>query len=496
MLFPLTNDSRHCYINGKWREGRGESLEVLNPSTNESLFTLGAASAQDVDDAVSAAWQAFRRGPWSSLTGIEKAKLLNSLAALIRDNLEGLAELEAKNTGIPIRQSRFEVESAAGHIEYFAGLAGKVEGMSTPVPGNRFAYTIREPLGVIGQSVPWNSPLKLMARGCAATLAAGNTLVIKPSAVACTTVLMFGKLIEQAGFPVGVVNIVPGPGRTTGAALVAHPGVRKLVFIGGTEGGREVLRAASENITPVLIELGGKGPIIVCEDVDIDEAVKGVISQAFARQGEVCFAGTRLFLPGSMHDTFVERLAAKLAAMKVGDAMDESTDMGPLISKQHLASVMKHIENAKSEGAKLVGDGGQLISGTKGNFMTPGLLVGASQDMRIAREEVFGPIIPVIPYSDIEEAIAMANATEYGLASYVWANDIRKAHTIAAKMESGNVFVNTYRYSSEVPFGGSKRSGYGREHGMEALREHTQVKTILIGLDRWHDAVMDRDSAA
>lgn len=244
----------------------------------------------------------------------------------------------------------------------------------------------------------------------------------------------------------------------------------------------------------MLIELGGKGPIIVCDDVDIEEAVSGVVSQAFARQGEVCFAGTRLFLPDSMHDEFVNRLAAKLAAMTVGDAMEEGADIGPLISKKQLQFVAQHIADAKKEGAHLVGEGGQIVEGASGNFMTPGLFVGATQSMWIAREEVFGPVIPVIRYKDVGDAVVQANSVDYGLASYVWSNDIRRAHSIAARMESGHVFVNTYRYSSEVSFGGYKRSGYGREHGLEALREHTQVKTILVGLDRWNDEVLEKEA--
>lgn len=496
MHFPLVNDARQLMIDGDWREGRGEELEVLNPSTNQRLFQLVAASTADVDDAVRAAWKAFRIGPWSRMSGADRTRLLNNLAGLIRENSEALSELEALNTGIPIRQSRFEVESAARHIEYFAGLAGKVEGSATPLPDGRFAYTVREPLGVIGQSVPWNSPLKLMARGCAATLACGNTLVIKPSALACASVLHFGKLVEAAGFPRGVVNVVPGPGSTTGDALVKHPDIRKIVFIGGREGGKGVLRAAAENITPVLIELGGKGPIIVCEDVDIDEAVRGVVSQAFARQGEVCFAGTRLFLPKSIHDKFVDHLAEKTAAMKVGDAKDDSTDVGPLITRGQLASVSEHINKAKQEGAKLFSGGEALNGSLKGNFISPAILTGAKQGMLVTREEVFGPVLSVMKYDDLSEAIAQANATEYGLASYVWTSDIRRAHRVANAMESGNVFINTYRYSSEVPFGGYKRSGYGREHGLEALREHTQVKSVLIGLDTWHDEVLERQAGA
>ena len=492
MTFPLANDLAQLCIDGNWREGSGTPIDVLNPSSNERLFRLLPATDKEVDEAVQAAWRAFRKGEWPKLPGLARGQLLLQLASRIRENTEYLAKLESLNTGIPIRQSRFEVESAARHVEYFAGLAGKVEGSATPLDDNRFVYTIREPLGVIGQSVPWNSPLKLMARGCAATLACGNTLVIKPSVLSCASVLYFGKLVEEAGFPRGVVNIVPGPGSSTGAALIRHPDVRKVVFIGGRDGGREVLAAASQNITPVLIELGGKGPIIVCADVEVEEAVEGVISQAFARSGEVCFAGTRLFIASSIHDKFVARLIERTEAMTVGDALNEDTDIGPLISRSHLNSVAEHVERAVGEGVKIETGGAQRANGKGGNFMRPTLMTKAMQTMRIAQEEVFGPVLPIIKFADLADAVEQANATEYGLAGYVWSNDGRVAHKLARALECGNVFVNTYRYSSEVPFGGYKRSGYGREHGLEALREHTQIKSVLVGLDRWHDQVMSR----
>ena len=490
MAFPI-GDLEQVLVGGNWRVGRAsERVEVLNPSTNEVLFTIQSASAADVDDAVNAAWQAFRHGPWTRLTGLERGQLMLRLAALMKERVAVVAELEARNTGIPIRQSRLEVVSAARHIEYFAGWAGKVEGTANQLPKNRFMYTMREPLGVVGQSVPWNSPLKLMARGCAAALACGNTLVIKPSVLACASVLHFGKLAGEAGFPDGVVNIVPGPGTTTGAALTRHPGIRKLVFTGGLEGGRQVLADAGRNITPALIELGGKGPIIVCEDVDLDEAVDGVMSQAFARQGEVCFAGTRLFLPDSIHEVFVERLAERARKVRVGDAMDESTEMGPLISRAHLESVMGYVRGLVDEGARMVPGGGLAAdAGSRGNFMRPTILTGARQGMKATQEEIFGPVLPVIRYKDLGQAVEDANATEFGLAGYVWARDIRQAHRLAAALECGNVFINTYRYESEVPFGGYKRSGYGREHGVEGLREYTQVKTVVVGLDRWGDIV-------
>jgi len=495
MHFPLTSDPKQVLIDGQWREGRGaRPIDVFDPSTNEVLFRLQPASLDDVTDAVGAAWAAFREGPWGRMAGHDKGRLLGRLAALLRERVDILAELETRNTGIPIRESRFEVASAARHLEYFAGFAGKIEGAAAALPDNRLMYTMREPLGVVGQSVPWNSPLKLMARGCAAALACGNTLVMKPSSVACASVLHFGRLVQEAGFPNGVVNIVTGSGTAIGTAIARHPGIRKLVFTGGTAGGREVLRDAAENVTPALVELGGKGPIIVCADADLDEAVDGVISQAFARLGQVCFAGTRLFLPDAIHDAFVERVARKAYAVRVGDPMDDATEMGPLISRAHLESVLRYVEEATREGAQVVPGGGRVTEPglARGNFMRPVVVTGVKPGMKIAQEEVFGPVLAVFRYTDLGEAVREANATSYGLAGYIWTADVRQAHRLAGALECGNVFINTYRYGSEVPFGGYKQSGMGREHGFEAIREYTQVKSVVIGLDRWHDQVNAR----
>jgi acyl-CoA reductase-like NAD-dependent aldehyde dehydrogenase len=488
--FPLNGDDAQVLIDGKWHRGQGAAaVAVLDPSVNELLFEVTPASTDQVEEAVESSRKAFR-GAWATMPGLQKGNCISRLAGLMRENVDTLAELEARNTGIPIAQSRFEVESAARHLEYFAGFAGKIEGMSADLPDGRLMYGVREPLGVVAQVVPWNSPLKLLARGCAAALACGNTVVIKPSIVALASVLALGKLIDQAGFPPGVVNIVPGKGRTVGAALVRHPGVRKVVFTGGTEGGEEVLLDAARNVTPVLAELGGKGPIIVGRDIDVDEVAAGVMSQAFARQGQVCFAGTRLFVPTDLRETVVDRLVHFAAQMRIGDAMDPTSQMGPLISATHLQSVVDHIDGAVSKGATLVCGG--AIEGAPGNFVRPTVLTDVDVNQPIASEEVFGPVLVVHDYDQLDEAVEDANNTKYGLAAYVWSNDIREALTVTRRLESGNVFVNTYRYASEVPFGGSKQSGLGREHGSEALREYTELKTVVIGMARWTDAVLSR----
>ena len=486
--FPLDGDDAQVLIGGRWLTGEGGlAQDVLDPSVNEVLFRVTPASTEQVDAAVQSCWRAFR-GPWAKMAGREKGIRISRLAGLMRQHVDTLAELESRNTGIPITQSRFEVESAARHLEYFAGFAGKIEGMSADLPDGRLMYSVREPLGVVAQIVPWNSPLKLLARGCAAALACGNTVVVKPSVVALASVLFLGKLIDQAGFPPGVVNIVPGGGRTVGAALVRHPGIRKVVFTGGTEGGEEVLVDAARNVTPVLAELGGKGPILVGSQVDVDEVAAGALSQAFARQGQVCFAGTRLFVPGQLRTAVVDRLVDLATKMSVGDAMNPATELGPLISAAHLRSVTAHVDAAVAKGASLA-CGGE-IEGATGNFMRATVLTDVDVNQPIAREELFGPVLVVHDYESLETAIEDANNTIYGLAAYVWSNDIREALTTARSLESGNVFINTYRYASEVPFGGSKRSGLGREHGSETLREYTELKTVVLGMNRWTDAVL------
>ena len=486
--FPLDGDDAQVLIGGRWLTGEGGlAQDVLDPSVNEVLFRVTPASTEQVDAAVQSCWRAFR-GPWGKMPGREKGIRISRLAGLMRQHVDTLAELESRNTGIPITQSRFEVESAARHLEYFAGFAGKIEGMSADLPDGRLMYSIREPLGVVAQIVPWNSPLKLLARGCAAALACGNTVVVKPSIVALASVLFLGKLIDQAGFPPGVVNIVPGQGRTVGAALVRHPGIRKVVFTGGTEGGQEVLLDAARNVTPVIAELGGKGPILVGSQVDVDEVASGVLSQAFARQGQVCFAGTRLFVPSQLRTAVVDRLVDLATKMSVGDAMNPATELGPLISAAHLRSVAAHVDAAVAKGASLA-CGGE-IEGAAGNFIRATVLTDVDVNQPIAQEEVFGPVLVVHDYESLETAIEDANNTIYGLAAYVWSNDIREALNTARSLENGNVFINTYRYASEIPFGGSKKSGLGREHGSETLREYTELKTVVLGMNRWTDAVL------
>lgn len=475
------------FIGGKWvRGGGGLTIAVLNPFDNAPICGIHAASSVQVAEAAEIAHAAFKHPSWRGLLGRERGDLLHRLAGLLRRDLETFATIESMDTGIPIRETRMEVATSALHLEYFAGFAGKIEGSYQDL-GSRFNYTRREPFGVIGQIVPWNTPLKLMARGFAAAVACGNTMVVKPSIVAPLSILRFAKLVKEAGFPAGTVNIVAGPGATVGKALVEHPKVRKVIFTGGTEGGQEIMHQAVATVTPTVLELGGKGPIIVCEDVDHDEAVDGVLTQAFARKAEVCFAGTRLLIPESMHDRFVDDLAEKAGRIPMGNPLEGTTQLGPLMSAERLDDIVARIEAAVKEGAHLRCGGAKAIQPglEQGNFLPPTILTKVTPDMAVARDELFGPVLSVMAYETLDDAIAIANDSDYGLAAYVWCNDIRRSHMIADRLESGNVFLNAYGYQSEIPFGGYKMSGIGREHGAEAMHEYTQVKSVTVGRERF-----------
>lgn len=475
------------YIGGRRIAGAGgNAFAVRNPFDNSEICSITPASIDQVDAAVEAADGAFRAPSWKKLTGRERGVLLGRLATLLRRDLEAFAVLESMDTGIPIRETRMEVATSAMHLEYFGGLAGSIEGTYQDL-GSRFNYTRREPFGVVGQIVPWNTPLKLMARGFAAAVACGNTMVIKPSIVAPLSILKFGDIVEEAGFPPGAVNIVTGPGRTVGRHLVEHAKVRKIIFTGGTEGGREILQQSVQSIKPAVLELGGKGPIIVCEDIDWDEAIDGVLTQAFARKAEVCFAGTRLYIPKKMHDRFVADLAAKAQRIPMGDPLDVRTQLGPLISDHRLQEIVARVNAAKAGGARVYCGGEKVAEAglEQGNFMAPTILTGITAHMAAAKEELFGPVLCVFPYEALDGALAMANDSDLGLAGYVWCNDTRLGHRIAQELECGNVFLNAYGYQSEIPFGGYKMSGIGREHGLEAMREYTQVKSVTVGMERF-----------
>lgn len=474
-------------LNGKLVSGKsGEKAAIINPFDNTEICRVEVASAEQVAEAVTGAYRAFKAPTWQGLTGRDRGVLLYRLAELLRRDLETFATLESMDTGIPIRETRMEVSTSALHLEYFAGFAGKIEGTYQDL-GARINMVRREPYGVIGQIVPWNTPIKLMARGFAAAVACGNTIVIKPSIVAPLSILRFSQIVLEAGFPAGSVNIIPGAGRTVGKQIVEHPNVRKVIFTGGMEGGYEILRQCVRNVTPAVLELGGKGPIIVCDDVDWDEAIDGVLTQAFARKAEVCFAGTRLFVPKKAHDKFVADLARQAGKIPMGNPLDDATQLGPLMTPERVDDILLQVSKAAEAGATVVcgGEKVQTPALRRGNFIAPTILTNVRPDMPVATEELFGPVLCVLPYSELSDALEMANASNFGLASYVWCNDIRRSTKLAQELESGNVFINSYGYQSEIPFGGYKMSGIGREHGSEAMREYTQAKSITVGLERF-----------
>lgn len=474
------------FLNGKSFYGEGQEYEIINPFDNSVICKIKSASEQQVDEAVNNAHKTFQGSAWKKILGRERGEMLHNLSKIVKRDCEKFAHLESIDTGIPIRETRMEISTSALHFEYFAGHAGKIEGSYQDL-GSRFNSVVREPYGVIGQIVPWNTPFKLMARGFAAAFACGNTMVIKPSIVAPLSILALGEALNEAGFPSGSVNIVTGSGRVTGKQIVEHDLIRKIIFTGGGDGGFEILQQTAKNVTPSVLELGGKGPIIVTDNIDYEETLDGVLTQAFARKAEVCFAGTRLFLPSKLHDRFVEDLSKKANKIPMGNPLDVATQLGPLMTKKRAEDIAKAVDEARNEGGNIVCGGKKPMSENlvKGNFYLPTIITNISHNAKLAQEEIFGPVLAVFKYDDLDDAVTKANDSDFGLASYVWSNDIRQSYDLAQRIESGNVFINSYGYQSEIPFGGYKKSGVGREHGSEAMLEYTQSKSITVGMCRF-----------
>ena len=472
-------------IDGKWVESAsGKTFPSYNPATGEVLSYVAEGDREDINRAVRAARNAFENGPWSRLTVSERGRLIWKLADLLEENLEEFAELESLDNGKPLKIARVaDIPLAVDMFRYMAGWATKIEGNTIPIsvpyaPGAKFlAYTLREPVGVVGQIIPWNFPLLMAAWKLGPALTTGCTVVLKPAEQTPLTALRLGELIQEAGIPDGVVNIVPGYGETAGAALSAHPDVDKVAFTGSTEVGKLILQAAAGNLKKVSLELGGKSPNVVFADVDLEAAIGGAASAIFFNHGQCCCAGSRLYVEKKIFDKVVDGVAERASKIKVGSGLDDSTDMGPLVSKEQLDRVCGYLESGFSEGAKAVVGGSK--AGDRGYFVKPTVLVNTNESMKVVQEEIFGPVVAAIPFEDPAEVVAKANNSVYGLAAGVWTRDIQKAHRLAAQLRAGTVWINCYNiFDAALPFGGYKQSGWGREMGHEVLEQYTEVKAV------------------
>lgn len=470
-------------IDGKFVDARsGRTFATVNPATEEVLAHVAEADVDDVDDAVVAARRALESHAWAALRPRDRGRLLSRLAELIEAHQDELARLETLDNGKPIREtSTIDVPGTAEIFAYYAGWADKVAGSTLPMGPDHFVATLREPMGVCGQIIPWNFPLQMAAWKLAPALACGNTCVLKPAEQTPLSALRLGELIIEAGFPPGVVNILPGFGPTASARIAAHPDIDKVAFTGSTEVGRLVEQAASGNLKSVSLELGGKSPNIVFADADLEEAIDGALGAVFFNQGEVCCAGTRLLVEDSIYDRFVADLVVKTNQLVIGDPLDAATDMGALVSREQMEKVLGYIEQGRSGGARLL-CGGERV-GAQGWFVRPTVFSDVVNDHCLAREEIFGPVLTVFRFSGFDEAIALANDSDFGLAAAVWSRDGAKAQRAARCLKAGTVWVNCYgMVDAAVPFGGYKHSGIGRELGEAALHLYTQTKSIWTAL--------------
>ena len=471
-------------INNQWVDSAsGKTFPTINPATGEVICQVAEADAADVDCAVRAARDAFEHGSWRKTAASERGRLLNRLADLIERHADELARLESLDNGKPYAvASAADLPLTIACYRYYAGWADKVQGRTIPINGNYFCYTRLEPVGVVGQIIPWNFPLLMQAWKLAPALATGNTVVMKPAEQTPLTALRVGELILEAGFPPGVVNLLPGYGPTAGAAIARHMDVDKVAFTGSTEVGRLIMEAsAKSNLKRVTLELGGKSPNIVFADADLDQAIEGAHFALFFNQGQCCCAGSRLFVEETAYDEFVERSATRARRRTVGDPFDPATEQGPQVDQDQYNKVMRYIESGKKEGARLVCGGGSV--GDRGYFIQPTVFADVKDDMTIAREEIFGPVMSIIKFRDIGDVVQRANRTEYGLAAAVWTRDIGKAHAIADNVRAGTVWINCYDvFDAAAPFGGFKQSGMGRELGEYGLQQYTEVKTVTVKL--------------
>ncbi|MGH7529275.1 MAG: aldehyde dehydrogenase family protein [Gemmatimonadales bacterium] len=472
------------FIGNEWRPAvSGKRFAVVNPATEEVLADVAAADAADVENAVAAAKACFESQQWRELSARNRGRLLFRAADLLEQRLDEFTRLETAQNGKTLFESKIELTMTVNTLRYYAGWADKIAGDTLPVDGPFFTYTLREPIGVVGAIVPWNFPLNIASWKFAPALAAGCTVVLKPASETPLTALLFAELALEAGLPAGAFNVVPGGGSTAGAALVRHPDVDKISFTGSTEVGRQIMRMAADTNKRVTLELGGKSPNIVFADADLKAAVRGAQTGIFYGKGKVCAAGSRLLVEKAVHQQVVEQLAEGAKKLVPGDPLDKNTRLGALVSKKQQEAVLSYIEKGKAEGAQLVAGGKAVRPNGKGYYVEATVFDAVQPEMTIAREEIFGPVLAVLTFDDVEHAVRLANQTMYGLAAGIWTRDIQKAHRTARAIRAGTVWINSYNfYDSGAPFGGFKASGFGRDLGREALEGYLETKTVWVGL--------------
>ncbi|MDA5193867.1 aldehyde dehydrogenase family protein [Govanella unica] len=485
-LVEFLSQTRPMLIGGNWIRGASENeFDVVNPATEAVIARVSGAGEADIDAAVKAAQIAFESGVWAMINPYEKSKILWRVAELLEQNIEQLAYLNTLENGKPLGASRAgDVPAAAKTFRHYAGLCTKIEGKTPQIssaPDNFHAYTRHEPIGVVGQIVPWNGPIVALSWKIAPALAAGCTIVFKPAEETPLTSLYIGQLLLEAGVPAGVVNIVPGYGHIAGAAITAHPGIRKVSFTGSTEVGRHIIQSSSGNFKKLSLELGGKSPLVIFADADLERAIPAAANAIFFNAGQVCIAGSRLYVEAPVYEQVVQGIAKIATTMRVGPGLDSETEMGPVISRQQFERVLGFIEKGREEGARVLAGGGRV--GDKGYFIQPTVLGDMRQDMTLVREEIFGPVLCAMKFHDMAEIVEKANDTDYGLAASIWTSNLSKAHNLAARIEAGLVWINCHAVSDpSVAFGGYKLSGWGRENGWEGMEQYTETKSVIANI--------------